>query len=78
MEDIYATYLELKESEFKEFYSTFNEKFLLIKEKAGNIREKSYRDLAEVFLTVLMLTAQANTAKRLAEKTIDSYFKPKI
>ncbi|WP_257720118.1 hypothetical protein [Desulfotruncus alcoholivorax] len=36
---------------------------------------KSYQELADVFLTVLMLTAQANSAKRLAEKIIDNYFK---
>lgn len=75
LEDIYSTYLKLKEDEFEEFYATFNEKYQLIKEKTGEIKEKSQKELAEVFLTVLMLTAQANAAKRLAEKIIDNHFK---
>ncbi|SFG50566.1 protein of unknown function [Desulfotomaculum arcticum] len=75
LEDIYSTYLKLKEDEFEEFYATFNEKYKLIKEKTGEIKEKSQKELAEVFLTVLMLTAQANAAKRLAEKIIDNHFK---
>lgn len=75
LEDIYATYLELKEDEFEEFCDTFNEKFKLIKEKTSDIKDEKNQDLAEIFLTVLMLTAQANAAKRLAEKIIDNYYK---
>ncbi|SFR14364.1 DUF1836 domain-containing protein [Desulfoscipio geothermicus] len=75
LEEIYATYLELKEDEFAEFRSTFNEKFKLIKEKTQSIKDERSQDLAEIFLTVLMLAAQANAAKRLAEKIIDNYFK---
>lgn len=75
LEDIYATYLEIKEDEFEEFCGTFNERFKLIEEKTKNINDERNQDLAEIFLTVLMLTAQANAAKRLAEKIIDNYFK---
>ncbi|AGL02261.1 DUF1836 domain-containing protein [Desulfoscipio gibsoniae] len=74
LEEIYATYLELKEDEFEEFCSTFNEKFKLIKEKTKYISEERSQDQAEIFLTVLMLIAQANAVKRLAEKIVDNYF----
>jgi len=75
LEEIYATYLELKEGELEEFRNTFNEKFKLVREKTANIQDEKTQDLAEVFLTVLMLTAQANASKRLAEKIIDGFFK---
>ncbi|MCG8400548.1 MAG: DUF1836 domain-containing protein [Firmicutes bacterium] len=75
LEDIYATYLELKEDELEEFCDTFNEKIILIKKKTQNIMDERNQEQAEVFLTILMLMAQANAAKRLAEKIIDNYFK---
>ncbi|MDF2879090.1 MAG: hypothetical protein K0S30_2186, partial [Clostridia bacterium] len=33
------------------------------------------KDIAEIFLTIIMLIAQANAQKRMAEKLIDKYFK---
>ena len=72
LEEIYSTFLELKQNEYEEFTNTFNEKHNTIKGKTQNTTDEQ---LAELFLTVIMLVAQANASKRLAEKIIDNYFK---
>ena len=72
LEEIYSAFLELKQDEYEEFTNTFNEKHKTIMEKTKNATDEQ---LAELFLTVIMLVAQANASKRLAEKIIDSYFK---
>jgi len=72
LEEIYSTFLELKQDEYEEFTNTFNEKHNTIKGKTQNTTDEQ---LAELFLTVIMLVAQANASKRLAEKIIDNYFK---
>jgi DNA-binding transcriptional MerR regulator len=72
LREIYSTFLELKQNEYMEFTSTFNEKHQEIKEKTLTATDKQ---LAELFLTVIMLVAQANASKRLAEKIIDQFFK---
>lgn len=77
LEDIYSVLMELKEDEYEEFKKTFNENYTIIKEKTSNITNERNQDMAELFLTVIMLTAQANACKRMAEKIIDNYFKPK-
>ncbi len=74
LEDIYAAFLELKEIEFESFYNGLIEKFAVIKEKTVAI-DIDHRETAELFLIVLMLIAQSNAQKRLAEKIIDTYFK---
>lgn len=75
LSDIYSAFLELKNKELNSFYTDFIEKHELIREKTGEL-EKPNKELAEMFLTVIMLIAQANAQKRLAEKIIDNYFKP--
>lgn len=72
--EIYTTFLDLKREQFNEFCDHFAEKFAYITKKSAVIDNQNNRDVAELFLTVLMLIAQANAAKRLAEKIIDDYF----
>lgn len=74
LEDIYSSFLELKRMEIESFSSDLLEKSKLIEEKTKKIDAEN-RELAEAFLTVIMLVAQANAQKKLAEKIIDSYFK---
>ncbi|WP_003543246.1 DUF1836 domain-containing protein [Desulfotomaculum nigrificans] len=75
LEDIYSTLVDLKRYEFADFRQTFSEKFKLISDKTLSIQNKQEQELAQLFLTVIMLVAQANAAKRMAEQIIDKYFK---
>lgn len=72
--EIYSSFLDLKKDQFEEFCEHFTEKTAFIAEKASVIEPLENRTVAERFLTVLMLAAQANAAKRLAERIIDIYF----
>lgn len=72
--DIYSSFLELKKEQFAEFCKHFNEKATFIADKTASIEPVDNRVIAEKFLMVLMLAAQANAAKRLAERIIDTYF----
>lgn len=72
--DIYSSFLDLKKEQFDEFCEHFAEKAAFIADKASVIEPLENRTVAERFLTVLMLAAQANAAKRLAERIIDTYF----
>jgi hypothetical protein len=74
LEDIYDTILEIKHREFETYRGGIDDRFGLIKDKTKGL-EGSNRDLAELFLTVLILVAQADAQKRLAERIIDEYFK---
>lgn len=74
LEDIYSTLLDIKSIEFESFGDTFNEKLQLVQKKVEHV-ESQNKDIAEIFLTVITLIAQANAQKRLAEKLIDKYFK---
>ena len=73
LEDIYSTFLEVKNIELASFSENLIEKSMLIKEKTDLI-DKEGKDRAELFLIVIMLAAQANAHKKLAEKIIDIYF----
>lgn len=72
--DIYNTFLEIKQNEFKDYTDIFSNQFGLIDEKITKIDSEN-KSTAELFLTVIMLVAQADAQKRLAEKIIDRYFK---
>lgn len=74
LEDIYSALLEIKSDELEGFDELVYEKYKLIQDKLENVATKD-KDIAEIFLTVIMLVAQANAQKRLAEKLIDKYFK---
>jgi hypothetical protein len=74
LEDVYSTLLDIKSIEFESFGDVFNEKFKLVQERLEQV-ESQNKDIAEIFLTIITLIAQANAQKRLAEKLIDKYFK---
>lgn len=75
--DIYSTFLEIKHNEFQDYSDVFSDKFNLIEEKISKIDNEN-KSKAELFLIVIMLVAQADAQKRLAEKIIDKYFKKDI
>lgn len=77
LEDIYSTFLSIKDAEFKEFSTDFTKKIASIRERFESIDTEN-GDTAELFLTVIMLIAQADAQKRLAEKIIDEYFKKNL
>jgi hypothetical protein len=74
LSDIYSTFLEIKHNEFEDYSDIFSDKFNLIDEKISKIDSEN-KSKAELFLLVIMLVAQADAQKRLAEKIIDKYFK---
>ncbi|MGE5416814.1 MAG: DUF1836 domain-containing protein [Acidobacteriota bacterium] len=74
--EIYTTYLDLNQINFDNFYNSFLNKIDLINDKTADM-PKENKNQAQLFLFVLMLVAQANTQKRLAERIIDDFFKPK-
>jgi len=74
LEDIYSTLLDIKSTEFESFGDILSEKFKVVQEKLEHV-ESQDKDIAEIFLTIITLIAQANAQKRLAEKLIDKYFK---
>jgi len=74
LDEIYTSFLEIKEGELKSFSNNFEERLKVISEKTSTM-ENNTNNLAELFLTVLMLVNQANEQKRLAEKIIDNFFK---
>lgn len=73
LEEIYITFLNLKREQFQEFQEKFSEKVKDIEGKMSAIKT-SHQDIVELFLIILMLVAQANASKRLAEKMIDIFF----
>lgn len=73
IDDIYSTFLEIKQNEFEDYSDIFSSKFNLIDEKISKI-DSDNKSKAELFLMVIMLVAQADAQKRLAEKIIDKYF----
>lgn len=74
--DIYSVFLEIKQNEFDKYCDVFTDKFKEIRARASEIDSADQRT-AELFLTVIMLVAQADAQKRLAEKIIDENFKKK-
>lgn len=74
IDDIYSTFLEIKQKEFEDYADIFTDRFNLIDEKISGVDNEN-KSKAELFLIVIMLIAQADAQKRLAEKIIDKYFK---
>ena len=74
LEDIYSTFLKIRKIEFKNFDQEFANKYKLIHDQTSKLSNES-QDLAEIFLLIIILAAQAGAQKRLAEKLIDKYFK---
>lgn len=77
LEDIYETFLKLKDAEYSSKASDFQKRFAIIKEETENISNENNQDMAEAFLTVMMLVAEASIAKRLAEDIIDKFIASK-
>ncbi|MFZ5969103.1 MAG: DUF1836 domain-containing protein [Bacillota bacterium] len=81
LEDIYSIFVELRNDELQGFYSTLSKNLNAVQEKTKHINiqhtdeQKKEQELAEWFLVVIMLVAQAHAQKRLAEKIIDTYFR---
>lgn len=73
LEEIYNTFLDLKRQQFIEFQENISDKIKHIESKMSVINAEQLK-VVEAFLTVLILAAQANASKRLAEKLIDIYF----
>lgn len=76
LDEIYSTFLELKNEELKNCFAESIEKYNFIKDRTQKL-ENNNQETAELFLTVLMLVAQSNAQKRLAEQIIDNYFRHK-
>jgi hypothetical protein len=73
LEDIYSTFLKIRKIQFQDFGQEFADKFKLIREQTSNLKNEN-QGLAEIFLLIITLAAQAGAQKRLAEKLIDKYF----
>lgn len=70
---IYASYLDLKTIQSDDFCDNLAAKVDSIRGMTTAIEDEESRDTATIFLIVLMLVAQANAAKFLAERIIDEY-----
>lgn len=73
---IYAAFLDLKKEQFDDFHGGFAAKLAAIDAKTAAVDDEESRGIAKMFLIVLMLVAQANACKHLAERLIDAYFTP--
>lgn len=73
LEDIYATFLDVKNIELACFRQGLTEKASMIKAKT-EASDNEGKGTAELFLIVIMLVAQADAHKKLAEKIIEKYF----
>lgn len=76
LDDIYSSFLDINKLQMEEFNTWFKNKLELVDQKSSDIHAEN-KDLVQLILTVLMLTSAANAQKRMAEKIIDSFFKPK-
>lgn len=83
LEDIYSIFVDLKNDEFENFNNSLSKNLNAIQEKTKDINSEKPEDkeedqeMAEWFLVVIMLVAQAHAQKRLAEKIIDAHFSGK-
>ena len=73
LEEIYETFLEVKNIELASFSDELIDKLGTIKAKTGALGKEG-KEKAKLFLIVIMLAAQADAHKKLAEKIIEKYF----
>ncbi|WP_368293101.1 DUF1836 domain-containing protein [Dehalobacter sp. TBBPA1] len=73
LEEIYTTFLDVKNVELACFRQGLAEKANMIKAKT-EASDNAGKKTAELFLIVIMLVAQADAHKKLAEKIIEKYF----
>ncbi len=76
LEKIFNVFSLLKNDQYGKLCHHFNDNLKLIQAETTDISNEANRNTANVFLLVLMLVAQANASKVLAEKIIDDYFTP--
>lgn len=74
LEEIYNAYLELMETYLDEFSETFTNKLTFINDITTRLEGEDNVHAAKLFLSVLVLVAQANLSKKVAELIIESYF----
>lgn len=74
VEDLYGTFLSVKEIELKNFHEKFNKLSSIIKEKSEKLQGEDVK-LKEVVLLIFTLISKANMEKRMAEKLIDNFLK---
>lgn len=74
LEEIYVTYLELIETHLNDFSENFAQNLSFIDNKTKNIEGDTNANVAKLFLSVLVLIAQANLSKKMAELIIEGYF----
>lgn len=72
LEDIYNTYLDMTDTYLAEFSENFANKLSSITNLTGHL-EGEANLTARLFLSVLVLIAQADLAKKVAEVIIESY-----
>ena len=77
LEDIYTTYLDLSAKYLDEFGADFTRKLKFITDKTAHLEGDANTRVAQLFLSVLILVAQANLSKRLAELIIETHFDQK-
>jgi hypothetical protein len=76
LEQIYSENIDMNRLQADEFNSWFKEKIDFLSNKLDSSKADN-KETILLILTVLMLINSANSQKRMAEKIIDSYFKPK-
>ncbi|OPD38266.1 hypothetical protein AL714_04855 [Clostridium botulinum] len=74
VEELYGTFLSIKEIQLKDFYEEFNKLRDIIKEKSEKLQGED-KQLKELVLLILTLISKANMEKRMAEKLIDNFLK---
>lgn len=74
LEDIYQTFLDLKEQELSCLYERTLEQARAIRSRTEGLSPQQ-TETADLFLLVIMLAAQASAHKRLAERIIDRAFR---
>jgi len=79
LEDIYSVFVDLRNDELNNFSDAISKNLSAVQDKIKNINiqnsanEAKDREMAEWFLLVITLVAQAHAHKRLAEIIIDTY-----
>lgn len=76
LDEIYEAFLDIKSSGIGDMENILSQKLRSIEEKTANYSGDS-KETSKMLLTVLMLVAQADLQKRMAEKIIDKYFETK-
>lgn len=75
LDDVYTSFLQIKENEMDTFKKDISSKLDLISDQEFNTQDKSDEELIKLILLVLILNNEATLLKRLSEKLIDNFFK---